>query len=82
MNAVYVIGAEDTRGRRFQFAAVPRDEQHARTRAARAAVLVAMLCKPAEWIGGRVVVTEAVARSLVAVSRINVRSARVKGGAS
>lgn len=67
--SVYVISATGASGRRFQFNGIPRDENHARTRAARAASLLSRSNSP-EWAGGRVVVHDATSRKLVAVVRV------------
>ena len=63
------MGVENAFGTRFQFSGIPRDERHARSRAARVAVLMSR-ADPSEWAGGRVVVHDAVTRKLVAVVRV------------
>lgn len=73
---IYVIGAENSFGTRYQLNRIPCDEQDARQRALRAASLLSIAGDPLAWSGGRVVVTDAMTRSLIAVVRIRVRLAR------
>lgn len=77
--AVHVLSAVRNDGRRYQLNRSPRDEQHARTLASRAAVLLSLFCSPAEFAGGKVVVHDAVTTRLVAAFRVPIRSARAKG---
>jgi hypothetical protein len=77
--AVHVLSAVRTDGRRFQFNSIPRDEQHARKLAARAAALLSLFGSPSRFGGSNVYVHDAVTRKLIASMQIPRRSAR-KGG--